>query len=72
MLTGFGVASAIVMVVSYSRESRDHRWVAVFALGCAATATYGLLTRSWVFAALETIWAVIAWRRFTSGSATDR
>ena len=71
MLTGFGVTSAVVMVLAYSLEDRSHRWVAVFAVGCASTAVYGVLTRSWVFAALEAIWTLVAMRRFTSSLGRD-
>jgi hypothetical protein len=64
MLTIFGVVAATTMVVSYALEKRHHLWVAVFALGCAATAVFGVLTEAWIFAVLESVWAVIAIRRF--------
>lgn len=52
------------MVVAYAMESRDRRWIAVFAVGCLATAVFGVLSEAWIFAALESVWAVIAGRRF--------
>ena len=64
MLTAFGVASAVVMVVAYALEARSPTWIAVFAAGCASTALYGILTRSWIFAGLEIVWSVLAARRF--------
>ncbi len=64
MLTVFGAAAASIMVVSYALEERHVRWIAVFALGCAATAFYGFLTQAWIFAALESVWAIIAVRRY--------
>ena len=64
MLTAFGVVSAIVMVVSYALEDRDRRWIAVFAAGCLSTAVYGVLSEAWIFAVLESVWSVIAIRRF--------
>ena len=64
VLTAFGVASAVVMVVAYALESRGRVWVAVFAFGCASTALYGILIGSWIFAILETVWAAIAINRF--------
>jgi len=66
VLTAFGIASATVMIASYRLENRGPAWVMVFAVGCASTALYAVLTRSWIFAALEAIWSVIALRRFTS------
>lgn len=64
LLTAFGVIAASVMVTSYALEDRHRYWIAVFALGCAATAVYGVLSGAWVFAVLETIWAGIAVRKF--------
>ena len=64
MLTIFEVTAATSMVVSYAPEDRHQRWIAVFALGCVATAVYGILTRAWIFAGLETVWAVITMTRF--------
>lgn len=64
MLTAFGAISALIMVVAYAREARNPIWIAVFAAGCASTAVYGVLTQSWIFAALEVVWSAIAIRRF--------
>ncbi len=64
LLTAFGVAAATLMVTSYALEARHAAWIAAFAVGCAATATYAILTGAWIFAVLETIWAGIAAQRF--------
>lgn len=64
MLTVFGAVAATTMVVSYALEGKHQRWIAVFALGCAATSLYGFLTQAWVFAVLESVWAVIAVHRY--------
>ena len=64
VLTAFGVASAVVMVVAYALESRGPTWIAIFAVGCASTALYGILTQSWIFAGLEIVWSALAVRRF--------
>lgn len=66
MLTAFGIIAAAVMVVSYALEPRSHRWIAVFAVACATTSIYAVATGSWLFAALEFIWAAIALQRFRS------
>ncbi len=52
------------MVVAYALEARGPVWIAVFAAGCASTALYAVLTRSWIFAGLELVWSVLAIRRF--------
>lgn len=55
MLTAFGLVGATTMVTAYALEDRSAIWIAVFAVGCAATAVYGVLTGASIFAALETI-----------------
>ena len=64
LITGFGVVAATTMVVAYGLESRGPRWIAVFAGGCLATAAYGVVTGAWIFAVLESVWAVVAIGRF--------
>ena len=64
LLTAFGAIAATTMVVSYALEDRHRRWIAVFAVGCAATAVYGILTNAWIFVALETLWAAVAIHRY--------
>ncbi len=64
VLTAFGVLAAVTMVTSYALESRAVAWIAVFAVGCAATAVYGALTGAWIFVVLESVWAAIAIHRF--------
>lgn len=72
MLTAFGVLAAGVMVASYALESHHRRWIAVFAVACAATSVYAVATGSWLFAVLEFTWAGIAAQRFISiSSATS-
>lgn len=72
LITVFGVVAAATMVTAYGFESRDPKWVAVFAVGCAATAVYGVLTGAWIFAVLETIWAGVAARRFLANDGPSR
>ena len=64
MLTAFGVVAATTMVTSYALEDRHRYWIFVFAVGCAATAVYGVLTGAWIFAVLEIIWSAVALRKF--------
>ena len=64
MLTAFGVAAAVTMVMSYALENRNRLWISVFAGGCLAAAIYGVMTGAWIFAGLESVWAVVATHRF--------
>jgi len=66
MMTTLGVVAAAVMVTAYALESRDRRWIAVFAVACVTTSVYAIGTGSWLFAILEFIWAGIALQRFLS------
>ncbi len=54
------------MVTAYALEARGPKWIAVFALACAATAVYGVASGAWIFAALEATWSVVAFSRFVS------
>jgi hypothetical protein len=71
LLTIFGVAAALTMVVSYGLEPRGPRWIAAFAAGCAATAVYGVLTGAWIFAVLESVWTVLAIKRLRAARAAN-
>lgn len=71
VLIAFGVISAALMVVTYGLESRGPHWIALFAAACAMTALYGVLSGAWLFAVLESIWAMVALRRFTKRRTTE-
>ncbi len=60
----FGFLAVISMVVLYALEERSHGYVLGFAVSCAAAALYALLIRSWPFAAVEGVWALVALRRW--------
>ena len=60
----YGLVAVTVMVTAYALESRGSRYVLLFALSCLAAAIYAALIRSWPFAAVETVWSVIAFRRW--------
>ena len=68
----FGLAAVTVMVLSYALESRGAAYVLAFALSCAAAATYAMLIRSWPFAVAESIWAVVAFRRWLQRRTTGQ
>ncbi|MGH7538406.1 MAG: hypothetical protein ACREMF_07215, partial [Gemmatimonadales bacterium] len=62
----FGFAAVTAMMVTYALERRSHLYVLAFALACAAASLYAVLISSWPFAAVETVWCVIALRRWQS------
>ena len=66
LLTSFGAAAVTVMLVSYALETRSASWILVFALGCAASALYAALAGTWPFAVVETVWSLVALRRWST------
>jgi hypothetical protein len=66
VLTAFGVASLAFMMTMYALERRGPGFVLAFAVGCALSGAYGLLSGAWPFGVVEAIWAVVAVRRWRS------
>lgn len=74
MLTAFGVASLTFMMAMYALEPRGRTYTLLFAVGCVLSAVYGFASGAWPFGAVESVWAVIALRRYASrheGAAAD-
>jgi hypothetical protein len=63
-VTVFGVTALTFMMVMYSLDQRDRRFILGFALGCALSSVYGFLAGAWPFGVIEAIWCVVALRRF--------
>ena len=61
----FGFASVLLMVIAYALEDRSPWLVLLFAVSCLGAAAYAILIRSWPFAAVEAMWSVIAFVRWT-------
>ena len=64
MLTIFGSIAVSVMMVSYWLEPRSKWFVLLFAGGSAATALYSGLVEAYPITVIESVWALIALRRF--------
>jgi hypothetical protein len=65
-ITLYGVLAVTFMIVMYALEFRGPRYVVGFAVGCLLSSVYGFLSGAWPFGLAEILWAVVAWRRFTS------
>jgi hypothetical protein len=63
-VTIYGVCALTFMMVMYALESRGHRYVLGFAIGCVLSSLYGFLSGAWPFGVVEGIWSVIAFRRY--------
>ena len=62
----FGIAAVTAMAITYALEDRAATYILAFALSCVVAAIYAVLIRSWPFAAVETVWSIIAFRRWLS------
>jgi hypothetical protein len=62
----FGLLAVTVMVVSYALERRSPRFILLFAVSCLLASTYGFLQGAWPFGAVESVWCVIALKRWWS------
>lgn len=63
-VTVFGFAAVGTMFATYWLEDRSPWFVLAFAVGCAASALYGVLAGALPFAVVETLWAGVALQRF--------
>jgi hypothetical protein len=48
----------------YAFEDRDPLFILAFAVACALGSTCGFLQGAWPFGLVETVWAVVAFRRW--------
>ncbi len=67
-VTIYGVCALSFMMVMYALESRNRRYIAAFAFGCALSSSYGFLAGAWPFGVVEAIWTFIALRRYVAAS----
>jgi hypothetical protein len=63
-ITIYGVVAVTFMMTMYALEHRNPAFILAFAAGCLASAGYGFLAGAWPFGVVETIWSVIAVRRY--------
>ena len=63
-VTVYGVVAVTFMMVMYMLERRGPIFVALFALGCALSSSYGFLSGAWPFGVVEGIWCFVALQRF--------
>ena len=71
MLTIFGSIAVGVMFGAYWLEARSRWFVLIFAVACAATATYSALADVYPIAVVESLWALVALQRFVRRSRLE-
>lgn len=63
-LTLFGAVAVTAMLIFYGLESRSAAFVLAFAVACLASSCYGFLQGAWPFGVVESVWCVVALRRW--------
>ena len=63
-LTLFGLFAVTAMLVCYALEDRSSHFILGFAVACALGSVYGFLQGAWPFGLVETVWSVVALRRW--------
>ena len=66
-LSLFGLFAVTAMLVFYALEHRSPWFILAFALACALGSVYGFLQGAWPFGLVESIWSVVAVRRWAAG-----
>ena len=63
-LTAFGLFAVVGMLVCYTFEERSHWFILAFAGACGLGSIYGFLQGAWPFGMVESVWSVVAVRRW--------
>jgi hypothetical protein len=71
-LTIFGFLAVTAMLVCYAFEERSPWFILGFALACLLAAAYGFLQGAWPFALVESVWALVALRRWRNAGYLKR
>jgi hypothetical protein len=70
-LTLFGLIAVTAMLVCYALEKRSPWFILAFAVSCAMGSVYGFLQGAWPFGLVESIWSVVAARRWWLAKMSD-
>jgi hypothetical protein len=60
----FGLFAVSVMVICYALENRHVGFVLAFAASCLLASVYGFMQGAWPFGLVESLWAIVAARRW--------
>ncbi len=63
-LTLFGLLAVTLMLLFYALEKRSHWFILAFSGSCLLASAYGFLQGAWPFGLVESIWSVVALRRW--------
>ncbi len=63
-LTAFGLFAVTLMLVCYACEDYSAWFILAFAIACALGSAYGFLQGAWPFGVVESIWSLVALRKW--------
>ena len=61
----FGAMAVSGMALCYALEQRSPAFILLFGVACLASSAYAVAIRSWPFAIVELLWAVVAFKRWS-------
>ena len=65
-LSAFGLFAVTAMLVTYAFENKNNGFVLAFAVSCLLGSIYGFLQGAWPFGLVESVWSLVALRRWWS------
>ncbi|MDA1347928.1 MAG: hypothetical protein O3A47_03555 [Chloroflexi bacterium] len=71
MIDAFGSVAVTIMFLTYWLEPRSRWYVLAFAAGSALTAVYSGIVEAYPITVIESLWAMIALRRFVGRSRAE-
>lgn len=66
LLTAYGAFVVTLMMVFYALEQKSSWFTLAFGISCIGSAIYGFLAGTWPFGIVESIWSVVAFRKWYS------
>jgi hypothetical protein len=70
-LSAFGLFAVTAMLVCYAFENRSRWFILGFAGACVLGSAYGFLQGAWPFGVVESVWSVVAIRRWWTERSLD-
>ena len=68
-LSAFGLFAVTGMLLCYALEHRSRWFILGFAGACALGSAYGFLQGAWPFGLVESVWSIVALRRWSRARA---
>ena len=66
LLTLYGASIVTLMMVFYALEQESSWFTLAFGISCIGSAIYGFLAGTWPFGIVESIWSLVAFRKWYS------